>query len=103
MTTAVDRINQGNNQFGALVSESEYDSEDSESASVTLARHTDSIREVQADQDRLISAAQLQVNNKDDDWETDTDNMLKVVTVADLEGLCSETASPIHDYDTIVL
>ena len=28
---------------------------------------------------------------------------LKVVTVADLEGLCSETVSAIHDYDTIVL
>ena len=26
-----------------------------------------------------------------------------MVTVADLEGLCSETVSPIHDYDTIVL
>ena len=59
MTTAVDRSHQENNQFGALVSESEYDSEDSESASVTLARHTDYIREVQADQDRLLSAAQL--------------------------------------------
>ena len=76
MTTAVDRSNQEKNQFGALVSESEYDSEDSESASVTLARHTDYIREVQADQDRLLSAAQLRVNDKDDDWETDKDNML---------------------------
>ena len=66
MTTAVDRINQGNNQFGALVSESEYDSEDSESASVTLARHSDYIREVQADQNKLLSAAQLRVNDKDD-------------------------------------
>ena len=70
---------------------------------MTLARHTDYIREVQADQDRLLSAAQLQVNDKDDDWETDTDNMLKVVTVKDLEGFCSETVSLIHDYDTIVL
>ena len=69
MTTAVDRINQGNNQFRALVSESEYDSEDSESTSVTLARHTDYIREVQADQNRLLSAAQLRVNDEDDDWE----------------------------------
>ena len=78
MTTVVDQINQGNNQFGALVSESEYNSEDSESASVTLARHSDYIREVQADQNRLLSVAQLRVNNKDDDWETDIDNMLKV-------------------------
>ena len=77
MTTAVDQSNQENNQFRAIVSESEHNSEDSKSASVTLARHTDYIREVQADQDRLLSAAQLQVNDKDDDWETDTDNMLK--------------------------
>ena len=64
MTTAADRSNQDqeHNQFSALVSESEYDSEDSESASVTLARHTDYIREVQADQDRQLSAAQLRVN-----------------------------------------
>ena len=75
MTTAVDQINQENNQFGALVSESEYGSEDSESASVTLARHTDYIREVQADQNRLLSAAQLRVNDQDDDWETSTNNM----------------------------
>ena len=103
MTTEVDRINQGNNQFGALVSESEYDSEDSKSASVTLARHTDYIREVQADQNRLLSAAQLRVNDKDDKWETNTDNMLKVVTVEILEGFCTETVSPIHDYNTVVL
>ena len=90
MTIAADWGNQDqvHNQFGALVSESEYDSEDSESASVTIARHTDYIREVQADQDRLLSAAQLRVNDKDDDWETDTDNMLKVVTVETLEGFC---------------
>ena len=63
MTTVADRSNQENNQFGALVSESEYDSEydseASESASVTLTRHTEYIREVQADQDQLLSAAQL--------------------------------------------
>ena len=63
MTTVADRSNQESNQFGALVSESEYDSEyDSEaskSASVTLSRHTEYIREVQADQDQLLSAAQL--------------------------------------------
>ena len=68
---------------------------------MTLARHTDYIREVQADQDRLLSAAQLRENDEDDDWETEI--MTLVVTVADLEGLCSETVSPIHDYDTIVL
>ena len=102
MTTVVDRTNQENNKFRALISESEYNSEDSESASVTLARHTDYIREVQVDQDRLLSAAQLQENDKDDNWETDV-MVLKVVTVADLEGLCSETVSPIHDFDTIVL
>ena len=67
MTTAVDQSNQENNQFGALVSESDYDSEDSKSASVTLARHVDYIREVQADQDRLLSVAQLRVNDEDDD------------------------------------
>ena len=41
MTTVVDQTNQENNQFGALrvVSKSEYDSKDSETASVTLARH----------------------------------------------------------------
>ena len=69
---------------------------------MTLTRHTDYIREVQADQDRLLSAAQLRENDKDDDWETDT-MPVKVVTVADLEGLCSATVSAIHDYDTIVL
>ena len=68
---------------------------------MTIARHTDYIREVQADQDRLLSAAQLRENDEDDDWETDI--MTLVVTVADLEGLCSATVSAIHDYDTIVL
>ena len=69
MTIAANQSNQDqeHNQFGALVSESEYDSEDSESASVTIARHTDYIREVQADQDGLFSAAQLRENDKDDD------------------------------------
>ena len=67
MTTAADQSNQEHNQCGALVSESEYDSEDSESASVTIARHTDYIREVQADQDRLLNAAQLRENDEDDD------------------------------------
>ena len=68
MTIAADRGNQDqvHNQFEALVSESEYDSEDSESASVTIARHTDYIREVQADQNRLLSAAQLRENDEDD-------------------------------------
>ena len=59
MTTAADRSYQEHNQFGALVSESEYEFKDSKSASVTIARHTDYIREVQADQDKLLSAAQL--------------------------------------------
>ena len=81
---------------------SEYDFEASESASVTLTRHTDYIREVQADQNRLLSVAQLRENDEDDDWETDI-MTLKVVTVADLRGLCSETVSTIHAYDTIVL
>ena len=51
MTIVADRGNQDQvqNQFRALVSEFEYDSEDSESASVTIVRHTDYIREVQAD------------------------------------------------------
>ena len=106
MTTVADRSNQENNQFGALVSESEYDSEfdseASESASVTLTRHSEYIREVQADQDQLLSAAQLRENDEDDDWETDT-MPVTVVTVADLEGSCSATVSAIHDYDTIVL
>ena len=68
MTIAADQGNQDQvqNQFGALVSESEYDSEDSESASVIIARHTDYIREVQADQNRLLSAAQLRENDEDD-------------------------------------
>ena len=78
MATVVDQSNQDqeSNQFGALVSESEYDSkydsEASESASVTLTRHTNYNREVQADQNRLLSAAQLRENDEDDDWETDT-------------------------------
>ena len=64
MTIVADRSNQDQvqNQFGALVSESEYDSKDSEaskSASATLSRHREYIREVQADQDQLLSAAQL--------------------------------------------
>ena len=106
MTIVAHQSNQESNQFEALVSESEYDSEydfeASESASVTLTRHTDYFREVQADQNRLLSVAKLRENDEDDDWETDI-MVLKVVTVADLEGLCSETVSPIHDYDTIVL
>ena len=104
MTIVADRSNQDQvqNQFGALVSESEYDSEDSEaseSASVTLSRHREYIREVQADQDQLLSAAQLQANDEDDDWETDT-MAVPVVTVADLEGFYSATVSAIHDYTT---
>ena len=63
MTTVVDQTNQENNQFGALVSESESDSEDSETLSVTLARHSDYIREVQADQHSLLSAAQRPEDN----------------------------------------
>ena len=104
MTIVADRSNQDQvqNQFGALVSESEYDSEDSEaseSASVTISQHREYIREVQADQDQLLSAAQLRANDEDDDWETDT-MAIPVVTVADLEGFCSATVSAIHDYTT---
>ena len=104
MTIVADRSNQDQvqNQFGALVSESEYDFEDSEaseSASVTLSRHREYIREVQADQDQLLSAAQLRANDEDDDWEPDT-MAIHVVTVADLEGFCSATVSAIHDYTT---
>ena len=73
MTTVVDQTNQENNQFGALVSESEYDSEynseASKSASVTLTRHTNYIREVQADQNRLLSAAQHRKSVEDNDWK----------------------------------
>ena len=54
MTTVVDQINQGNNESETLVSESEYNSEDSKTASVTLARHSDYIRKVRADQRRLL-------------------------------------------------
>ena len=72
MITTLDQINQENNQFRALVSESESNSEDSETASVTLARHSDYIWEVQANQHRLLSAAQRQEDNKD--WETNTDS-----------------------------
>ena len=67
MTTIVDWTN----QFRALVSESESDSKDSETASVTLARHSDYIREVRADQRRLLSVAQRLED--EEDWETDTD------------------------------
>ena len=65
MTTIVDWTNQENNQFRALVSESESDSEDSETASVTLAKHSDYIQEVQTDQSRLLSAVQRQEDDKD--------------------------------------
>ena len=101
MTTVVNRINQENNQFGALVSESEYDSKDSETASVTLARHSDYIREVQSDQSRLLSVAQLREIDKD--WETNTDRINMKVTVETLEGLCTETISPFYGYDTILV
>ena len=104
MTIVANRSNQDQvqNQFGVLVSESEYDSEDSEaseSASVTLSRHREYIREVQADQDQLLSAAQLRANDEDDDWEVDT-MALHVVTIADLESYCTATVRAIHDYTT---
>ena len=53
MTTTEEQNNQENNQFGALVSDS--DSEDSETASVTQRRRSDYIREVRADQRKLLS------------------------------------------------
>ena len=56
MTTIEDWNNQKSNQVGALVSDS--DSEGSETASVTQTRHSDYIREVRADQRRLLSAEQ---------------------------------------------
>ena len=100
MTTIVDWTN----QFRALVSESKSDSKDSETASVTLARHSDYIREVKADQRRLLSAAQRLED--EEDWENDTDtdsNSNMKVTVEALEGLCTEMISPLYEYDTVVL
>ena len=100
MTTIEDCTNQEKNQFGALVSDS--DSEDSETASVTLTRLSDYIREVRVDHCRLLSEDQ-QLEDEED-WETDTftDSNMKV-TVEALEGLCTETISPLHEYDTVIL
>ena len=63
MTTIEDWNNQENNQFGALVSDS--DSEASETASVTQTRHSDYIREVRVDHRRLLSADQ-QLEDEED-------------------------------------
>ena len=51
MTTTEDQNNQGNNQFGALVSNS--NSEDLETTSATQRRHSAYIQEVIADQQEL--------------------------------------------------
>ena len=104
MTTTVYWTNQENNHFGALLSESESDSEDSETASVTLVRHSDYIREVKADQRRLLSTAQRLEDGED--WETNTDtdsNSNMKVMVEALESLCTETISPLYKYDTVAL
>ena len=69
---------------------------------MTLARHSDYIREVKADQRRLLSAAQRREDKED--WETDTDsNSNMKVTVEALEGLCTETINPLYEYDTVML
>ena len=98
MTTIEDWNNQENNQFGALVSSS--DSEGFETASATQTRHSDYIREIRVDQRRLLRTEQ-QLEDEED-WDTDKDSIMKV-TVKVLEGLCTESIIPLHEYDTVAL
>ena len=95
MTTTEDQNNQRNNQFGALVSDS-----DSEDSSATQRRHSVYWQEVTTDQQQLqVTKEQIE----DNDWKVDVINNTMKVTVEALEALCAESIIPLHEYGTVKL
>ena len=110
MTTTKYLNSNKNNQFGALVSDSDSNSKDSETASATQRRHTACRQNVTADLLQLeVSVQQLEDSwiaidriEENDDWDIDTDDTIKV-TVEALEALCIETIIPLQEYDTVKL